>query len=243
MGSATPATPNLAVDRDLERLAAARNLGDWMFEQFAGDVRGTVVEVGAGIGTFSRRILDAGAERLLLVEPSGTCAPALHERFRDDPRVEIAQEELPGSPALAALAGQADLAVCQNVLEHIEDDFAAVRALAAALRPGGTLFLLMPAHPRLFGSLDRVYEHHRRYTPERLRALAADSGLACLDLYHFNLLGVPGWWLSNRRGEEELSSGALAAYEVLVRGWRRIERRRRPPAGLSLVLRAQRPRA
>lgn len=230
-----------AVDRDLERLARARHLGDWMFEQFAGDVRGSVVEVGAGLGTFSARILDAGAAELLLIEPSPGVLPALHERFDPDPRVTIAAEELPEAPALAARAGTADLAVCQNVLEHILDDAGAVRSLAAALKPGGVLFLLVPAHPALFGSLDRAYEHHRRYTPQRLRSLAAGAGLDVLDLYHFNLLGVPGWWLSSRRGSAELSDGALAAYERIVVGWRRLERRRRPPAGLSLVLRAQRP--
>ena len=204
-------------------------------------MRGSVVEVGAGLGTFSARILAAGARELLLIEPSPGVLPALRERFATDARVTVVDEELPASPALAARADESDLAVCQNVLEHIEDDFGAVRALADALRPGGILFLLVPAHPRLFGSLDRAYDHHRRYTPERLRAIAADAGLEVLDLYHFNLLGVPGWWVSSRRRSAELSDRALAAYERLVLVWRQLERRRRPPAGLSLVLRAQRP--
>ncbi len=224
---------------DLEALADARGLGDWQFAQAEPYARGTVAEVGAGIGTFSERLLDAGVERLLLIEPEAACVVHLRARFGADPRVTISGETLPESPALAALAGSCDLVLCQNVLEHIADDGAALTSMGAALRPGGVVVVLVPAHPRLFGALDRAYGHERRYTRERLMSLAAEAGLEVVSLVSFNALGILGWWTKTRFSPQpRLDPASLRWYERLLRVWRPVEDRIRPRlrVGLSLVL-------
>jgi SAM-dependent methyltransferase len=226
----------------LENLRAARRLCDWMYQQFSRFVDGRVVEVGAGIGTFSERLLaHQGVTELLLVEPEDACIEILTDTFAGDPRVAVVRETLPDSPTLLARTGEIDFLLCQNVLEHIEQETPAVRAMAEALRPGGHLTLLVPAHPRLYGNLDRTYGHHRRYTRERLRRVVADAGLEITDLYSFNLLGVPGWWVNRFRRSPQISRRSLLAYETLLRVWQPIERRRRPPWGLSLVAHARKP--
>ncbi|MBA3298480.1 MAG: methyltransferase domain-containing protein [Thermoleophilaceae bacterium] len=230
-----------AVLEELETLARARRLGDWMFEQLAGAARGRVAEVGAGIGTFSERLLAAGVEELLQIEPEPGCAEVLERRFEGDPRVTIAREQLPGSPTLRRRAGEFDLVLCQNVLEHIEDHEGAVAVMAGALRPGGELSLLVPAHPRLFGPLDAAYGHHRRYTKELLSRLVQEAGLEVEGLHHFNALGIPGWWLKNLTGASGIGPLALGAYELAVAAWRPLERRLCPPFGLSLIVRGRRP--
>jgi len=227
---------------DLENLRQAARLCDWMYEQFRGFVGGSVVEVGAGIGTFSERLLaHPGVSELMLIEPERACVEVLAETYRADPRVAVVGETLPDSAALRARADQVDFLLCQNVLEHIAEEGPAVRAMADALRPGGRLTLLVPAHPRLYGNLDRVYGHHRRYTRERLGSVVEDAGLVLDDLYSFNLLGVPGWLLNRHRRSPGISRTSLRAYEALLRLWQPIERRRRPPWGLSLVAHARKP--
>jgi SAM-dependent methyltransferase len=224
---------------DLEALAAARGLGDWQFAQAAPFARGTVAEVGAGIGTFSERLLGAGVDRLLLVEPEAACVTRLRERFGPDPRVTIAAETLPGSPALAELGGSCDLVLCQNVLEHIADDGGALRAMRDALSGTGVLLVLVPAHPRLFGALDRAYGHERRYTRERLVRLAGEAGLEVVDVTSFNALGILGWWTKTRFSPQpRLDPRSLRMYERLLRVWRPLEDRMRPRlrVGLSLIL-------
>ena len=52
-----------------------------------------------------------------------------------------------------------------NVLEHIEDDAAAVRRFRSVLPEGGRLVILVPALPALYGSIDEAIGHFRRYTP------------------------------------------------------------------------------
>jgi SAM-dependent methyltransferase len=227
---------------DLENLKAARGLTDWMFEQFEPDVSGRVFEVGAGIGTFSELLLSKPIEHLFLMEPYGPCVSVLESEFSGDERVTVVAESLPDSPALAAEQGNIDFILCQNVLEHVADDAGALEAMAAALRPGGTLGLLVPANPRLYGPLDSAYEHFRRYTKPVVRELLLKAGLVVDDLYSFNALGIPGWWVQNRRGTSaELSTGSLKAYEALLRAWKPVERRWRPPIGLSVIARARKP--
>jgi len=226
---------------DLENLAAATRLCDWMFAQFAGAVGESAVEVGAGIGTFSERLLESGVSKLLLIEPETACLRELERRFSANPAVELSGDPLPDSPALAAARDSFDFALCQNVLEHIPDDEAAIASIARSLRAGGRLGLLVPANPRLFGRLDRAYGHERRYTRERIESLMASAGLELEDLHAFNLLGVPGWWVKNRLGDPGVDRRSLRAYEALVRAWRPIEERWRPKRGLSLVALARRP--
>ncbi len=226
---------------DLDELAGATGLANWMFAQFSDFVAPATVEVGPGVGTFTERLLDAGVERLLLVELDAALSDYLHGRFGSDPRVTIATEGLPESPAIASTPGEWGLVLCQNVLEHIEDDHAAAAAMASALSPGGHLVILVPAHPRLYGALDSAYGHHRRYTRERLREVVEAAGLEVEDLYSFNLLGVAGWLAKRRSTSERLGARSLAVYERMLKLWRPIEDRVRFPWGLSVVVVARRP--
>jgi SAM-dependent methyltransferase len=225
----------------LAELAKARRLQDWMFSVLAPTTAGRMAEIGAGIGTFSMRLLDAGATHLLLLEPEPTCVGELRRRFGEDHRIEVAAESIPDSPVLLAHESSLSYALCQNVLEHIEDDSAALRAVVSALEPGGEVVVLVPAHPALFGRLDREFGHFRRYTRDSLRQLIRDAGADLTSMRSFNLLGVPGWWLAGHSSAVNITGNSLKVYELLVRFWRPIEERLRPRAGLSLVARARRP--
>ena len=225
---------------DLHNLAEARRLVAWTSENVLKHVHGAVAEVGAGIGTYSARMLERGVDPLLLFEPDEACLGVLHSQFGDDRRVTVTDEQLPGAPTLLAHSGKLDAVVSQNVIEHIEDDAGAVRAMADALRPGGVLSLQVPAHPRLFGALDRVYGHYRRYTRESLTAVMESAGLEVIEVRPFNTLGILGWLANRNRSEPRVSGPALKVFEALVVGWRPIEDRLRPRWGLSLIAHARR---
>lgn len=236
----TALEPELSgTDFDLDELSRARRLTRWMFDQYAPRVGGDVAELGPGVGTFSEHMLAQGVRRLHLVEPEPVFADVLERRFLTDPRISLARETLPEAPSLRN--GQRfDFMLCQNVLEHIADHQEAVRTMAHALNPGGRLTVLVPAGPRLYGSLDRSFGHHRRYTPALLRHLVEAAGLRLVDLYAFNLLGVVGWWVKGRLGATRLGASSLRAYEALLPLWRPVESRIRPRWGLSLVAHAER---
>ena len=177
------------------------------------------------------------------MEPYDPCVQgAWNREFATNEKVTVLAEALPDAPGLVGQDGTFDFVLCQNVLEHIEDDAASMSAMARALKPGGRLHLLVPANPRLYGPLDKAYEHFRRYTKPLVRERVLDAGFELDDLYSFNALGIPGWWVQNRRGTDaELSSNSLKAYEMLLRAWKPVERRWRPPIGLSVIARARKP--
>jgi SAM-dependent methyltransferase len=225
----------------LQQLAAAHRLKAWMFSALRPTTTGPMLEVGAGIGTFSSLLLESGADPLVLLEPDEACCVELHRRFDSVDRVQIAQEGVPEASTLHDRQNTFGYALCQNVLEHIEDDLAALSAVVRALAPGGELAVLVPAHPFLLNRLDRRFGHFRRYTRARLRSLLADAGAEVIHMRSFNLLGLPGWWLAGRTQQLDITEGSLRVNEALVRIWRPLEDAIHPPVGLSLVARARKP--
>lgn len=226
---------------DLESFSEAKGLASWMSRQWAPVEGLRVVEVGAGIGTFTAHLIAGGAEEVIALEPDPACLDVLRERFDEAGRVELVGEEVPGCQMLEEAS--VDLVICQNVLEHVEDDRLAFEEMVSALVPGGRIFLLVPALPRLFGSLDAQYGHLRRYQPADLRELAAENKLEDLSIRYFNALGIIGWWVKCRIRATGIGSASLRVYETFLKAWRPVEDRVRIPVGLSLILEARKPAA
>ena len=95
-------------------------------------------------------------------------------------------------PALEGVPDAAyDLIALLDVLEHVEDDAAALRAIAARLKPGGHILLTVPQYMWLWSGHDVANHHFRRYTKRTLRAVIAGAGLRIERLTHFNSLLFP----------------------------------------------------
>jgi SAM-dependent methyltransferase len=84
-----------------------------------------------------------------------------------------------------------DLVAILDVLEHVEEDRAALASMAQRLRPGGRILLTVPAHPWMWSAHDEVNHHKRRYTKKSFRAAVADAGLKLELLTYFNSLLFP----------------------------------------------------
>jgi SAM-dependent methyltransferase len=70
-----------------------------------------------------------------------------------------------------------DTVLALDVIEHVDDDGAALASLGQLIRPGGVLVLSVPALPEFFTEFDRIQGHRRRYTPEMLSTAFEYSGL------------------------------------------------------------------
>lgn len=97
-------------------------------------------------------------------------------------------DQLPEAPA------PYDLICMFDVLEHIEQDTASLKALADRLADGGALFLTVPAFPSLWSHHDNAHHHHRRYTKTSLEAVAAEAGFTVERSFYFNALLFPLAW-------------------------------------------------
>jgi 2-polyprenyl-3-methyl-5-hydroxy-6-metoxy-1,4-benzoquinol methylase len=216
----------------LRRMAAAENYNAWLLERSRPHLGQRVLDVGAGIGTFSES-LSSACELVVAAEPDPELASALKRRFASRSNVMVVEIDAE-SFADAALPRPFDSVVCFNVLEHIADDAGALDAFRAQLRPGGKLLLLVPAHPALFGSADRMLGHERRYRKSVFRALLTERGFATEVLRHVNPVGALGWLVSGRLlHREQIPEAPLRAFDRLVPVLRMLDRVELP-FGLSL---------
>lgn len=87
-----------------------------------------------------------------------------------------------------ACDGAWDLVAALDVLEHIEDQEAAVRAWVGKLASRGMLLISVPAHPSRWGAGDQWAGHFRRYTAETLKGLLGTAGL---EIVHLECYGFP----------------------------------------------------
>ncbi len=103
-----------------------------------------VLDVGGGTGGFAVRVAGLG-HHVTVVEPSLDALAILDRRSEETgvaDRVAGVQGDLETVPGLVPEAG-VDVVLCHGVLERVEDHAGAVRSLAAVLRPGGTLSLVV----------------------------------------------------------------------------------------------------
>lgn len=125
----------------------------------------------AGCGSGGSLEMLAGLGRVSAFEMDAEAAEVARARG-------VAQVRLGHLPdAVPFDAEQFDLVVMTDVLEHIEDDRAALRAVAALIRPGGWLVMTVPALRFLWSHHDATHHHFRRYGRSELRRKLRRAGL------------------------------------------------------------------
>jgi SAM-dependent methyltransferase len=128
------------------------------------------------------------------------------------------------SPALAKLASRGasvvgalitslpfadasfDLVCALDIVEHVDDDAAALAELSRVARPGAALLLSVPLHPELWNAFDDFVGHRRRYRPELLSGILDRHGLKIersaaygMQPRSSRLLDLGMWYLTNQR--------------------------------------------
>jgi SAM-dependent methyltransferase len=148
-----------------------------------GHPTGRVLDAGAGVGGFLDSLGPVGTQ-LHHLDASATHLRAC--RMRGHGRgVQADSEHLPFK------TDAFDLVCLFDVLEHLDDDGAALTEVRRVLRPGGRVLIHVPAHPLLFAQNDEVSGHRRRYTRRRLRRVVEESGLEVQRLSGSDLLLLP----------------------------------------------------
>ncbi len=226
----------------LELLDEFPGYTDFLWDRVAGlvEMRGRVIEVGCGIGSITRRILRSSAVKGL---DAFDIDPAYVERVAREVCDQRLKVFCAGAEDFEPEPDGYDRAVSINVIEHVEDDRAALASIARALRPGGEAAVLVPAHPFLYSSLDRGLSHFRRYTRRSLAAASREAGLETARIVHFNPLGAAGWWVNGKLlRRKALPAGQVSAYARFgIAASRFLDRWNPFPLGISLIARLVKP--
>jgi SAM-dependent methyltransferase len=162
----------------LEALESAHNYNDYLTCLIRESTESKdLIDFGAGIGTFSKRLRTAG----------------YHVRCIEPDPVERQRLEKQGFDTLENITSVPDDSVSfifsLNVFEHIEHDSVAIRGIRQKLKPGGTLLIYVPAFECLWTSFDEKLCHYRRYTKTSLRRLVEQEGFAIENVRYADCLG------------------------------------------------------
>jgi SAM-dependent methyltransferase len=225
--------------KTLEIFSRATAVNRWIYDAISGQLQGQILEIGSGIGNISGFLLAYHSE-VSLSDFRPEYGQILEKKFGSHPHLRgnhLLDLSLPDFRIrYADQIEKFDTVVALNVIEHIEDDLAAIINAKALLRDKGKLVILVPAIPALFNSLDRELGHFRRYTPGGLRELLESAGLRSTGVRYLNAAAIPGWWFSgNLLHRKNISASQLYWYNRLVPIFRILDRLVCPFTGISLI--------
>jgi len=173
---------------ELQLFAHARNWKSYWSSKIRPHLGKAVLEVGAGLGANTGFLLEPQQEHWLCLEPDASLSAQISETLSGQVQQEIVKtftgtlRDLPAGEAF-------DTILYIDVLEHIEDDRAELRAAFARLKPQGKIVVLSPAQPWLFTEFDRAIGHFRRYTKKSLLT-CTPSGATLVELYALDSFGL-----------------------------------------------------
>lgn len=230
----------------LETIAAADRFNTWMAETIEPYLHpGRVLEIGSGIGNISARLMGKGY-RLTLTDLRKQYIDQLAQQFDGHPDVEAVMAVDLVHPDFeveySALLGRYDSLFALNVVEHIEDDGQALANAQKLLRAGGSMVILVPAYQALYNGFDENLEHYRRYTRKTLTGAFEKSGIRVKKSFHFNAMGILGWWVSGSLLKKPtIPEGQMGLYNRLVPAFRLLDALLFRQVGLSVIAVGEKP--
>jgi SAM-dependent methyltransferase len=228
----------------LETLAEAVNYNEFVYSRMRPYLGTRILELGAGIGNLTPFFLRYGTH-VTAIDIDPNLIRIHRERVESQPRLHVeccSMEDLAGR---AECRDQFDSVVSSNVLEHISDGTIGevVRAMMVVLKPGAYAVHWVPAFQGIFGTLDKAFRHHRRYSKVSATKLFESAGFGIQSVTYWNMPGFFGWWLYGRilRVSSIPRSSALTFDKCIVPILRVVEPRLWRPFGQSLLIVARKP--
>ena len=192
---------------NLEAMESAHNYQRFLVDSVRreADPRRPVLDFGAGTGLHARALRADGLD-VTCVEPHATL------------REQIGRAGIPAVASVGHCESHTFGTVYSlNVLEHIEDDAAALREIRGKLAPGGKLVLYVPAFNLLFSEMDRRVGHFRRYRRRALEQLTRSAGFRVLRSEYVDSAGFAAslvYRLARRDGA--ISPRSIVVYDRLI---------------------------
>ncbi|MBF0331765.1 MAG: class I SAM-dependent methyltransferase [Candidatus Omnitrophica bacterium] len=179
--------------------SSAKNYNNWVYSHLKPYLSGAVLDIGSGYGAIAKLINTPQVNKLVLTDLNVDMLSALekvklHVKDHHVMSLDITDD---ASVKQAPFRGM-DIAMCLNVLEHIEDDARAVANIGSLLKKDGQVLILVPALRCVYGELDASVGHFRRYQRGTLRTAMEKGGLQVEDIRYMNFFGPLTWYISGK---------------------------------------------
>lgn len=156
-----------------------RIIFDWIRRTISLGAR-TILDIGSGTGLNAEFFKQLGA-KVTGLESSDVAIAQAKERF---PALPIIKGEFPR----VTLSNRFQMVTLFDVLEHFQDDLAALQGVYSLLEDGGYVVVTVPAFSFLWAEHDELAHHKRRYTKALLQKRLEESGFSVVRASYFNML-------------------------------------------------------
>jgi cyclopropane fatty-acyl-phospholipid synthase-like methyltransferase len=157
---------------ELELFQHAKHWKKYFSRQIQPRIKGSVLEVGAGIGATTLLLNDGTAENWLMLEPDENMSCKLQKKINDGKFPANCQVK---SGTISQVNTSFDTIIYIDVLEHIKEDQLEIEKAAKLLNTGGHIIILGPAIQLLYNPFDKAIGHYRRYNKKMLRSIIPDK--------------------------------------------------------------------
>lgn len=223
---------------NLELVDKANNFTNFVYEQIKPFLKGTILEVGSGIGTYSKKIInDFPNNKIMLSDIDEEYVNQLKNKFTQS-NVDVVKLDLMNKYDFGNINKSIDAAFALNVLEHVKDDVQALNNIYDVLSPGGLFIILVPAHKFLFNCIDESIGHYRRYNKREILKKLTHTKFKIRTLFYFNFLSLFGWfWTGNILRRKTVNESAMSLFNSIVPILRIFEKYvLRKKIGISLIV-------
>lgn len=179
--------------RELER---SRRFNLWLGNTLRPYVGNRVLELGAGVGTITNQFIPR--ELYIASDTNLHYLHYLKSYSFGKPYLRVLEIDPENSQQFWGLEEQFDTVIAINILQQVANEQAALKNMRDALEPGGRAIVLVPQHPKLYGSLDAALERRERYTADKLERSMKEAGFRVEQVLDFNRVSVPGWWFNGK---------------------------------------------
>ena len=178
---------------DLEH---SRRLSHWLGRTLRPFIGNRVLEIDAGIGSLTGQLIPR--DLYLATDVNPNYLRYLESYSYGKPYLHVLDVDVENPEHLSGMEQKFDTALMVSVLERLGEDSSALRNMHFALESGGRVVVVAAQHPKLCGTLDKILRRRRRYTRATFEKLLTDAGFRIEQVFDFNRVSVPGWWLNGK---------------------------------------------
>lgn len=217
------------------------NYNKWMFDAIRPYINSRVLDVGAGMGNFLPYLADK--EIVVNIEILDIFIDALRNSYGGHKNMRILKYDIQDEKVIQlGREHRIQTVICNNVLEHVQDDLKALANINKILDKQGNLILILPAFKFLYSKWDKAVGHFRRYDLKDISGKLSQAGFCIEKKFYMNGLGLFAWFLNGRvLGNTPNTRGSVRKQAVffdryIVNYLRKFEAIFHPPFGQSLII-------
>ena len=167
-------------------------------------IKGDILEIGAGCGSFTRNYIKTDFKNITLTELDKKNIQDLNRKFKNFKNVKVL------NTTINKIENEYDTILYLHVLEHIKDDQDEIREATKRLKKGGHLLIMVPAHQKIYSNLDRAVGHYRRYEREFFKEEL--TNLKRVRIFSLDIIGYLLYFLNKIFFKEEIFPSSLKIF-------------------------------